>query len=1123
MIHTSVSTRFIYGKILIFLLFITNHIFAQESNWNFRNLSVKDGLSYNTITAIEQDSKGRMWIGTTDGLNLYDGHQFKVFRYEKGNNGGILNSRINSINKAPDGNSIWICTDNGIEIYNCELDKFIHLNDLLGADTEKIFGYVSSLTFDNDSTVWIGTGNGLFRLDRKTYELKVVRSITDQTITKVFADSKNELWILYESLGVARYDRKNDKFILYKSYIQGYKPVDVNTARTIYEDKRGTIWVGTDWGLAYIDEKKQTMFLFEYDPKNSKGPNKGSVSSILEDNRNTFWVGFQYGLTIYDRDKNEFFHIKNQPSNAKSISGDEVDCILQDNQGSIWFGMFSSGLSIYDYAQSQFHYYHNIEGNSNSLIGNSVLSFCEDMKGNIWIGVDHAGLDCFNPKTQKFIHYQNNPFDKNSLSSDAVLCIQQDHSGILWIGTWGGGLNRFNPLTGKFKHYLPDPANPQSIGGMHIWSILEDKHKNLMLATHQEGLSYYIRNENRFVTYTNDPADSTTIVSNIPKKIYTDRDGVIWITTGNGLSKLDNDSFSFKNYLPVTYLNDIHDDGQGNLWIASYGIIKFNKKTHERHMFSFDKRMDNNLVTGILEDNRRNLWISVSNYGLLKVNLLNGKTKRYNLSDGLPSLSFNSFACLKLKDGRMLFGTKDGFFMFHPDSIREHYIPPRLVFTDFQIFNKSVKANPDSSVLKKHIAFTDTIILDYHQSVFSISYAALNYITPEVNNYAYKLEGFNDEWSYVGQKRDATYTNLNPGEYTFKVKVSVNENDWNNNELALVIIIKPPYYMTWWFRGAIIAIIIFILIAFYYIRLARIHRINTLLKQLVEERTAELASKNEILTQQANQLNETNTLLEERQMQIEEQTEELLVQKEELQKHHDNLNELNITKDKLFSILGHDLRAPFNSLIGFSELLYKNLRNYPIEKIETQIGYIYETARSTYYLLNNLLEWSRAQQGTIQFEPEIISVTELLRDEIRILEQQAKRKDIELNIMYEGPESHIEADRNLLSTVIRNLVSNAIKFSHKESEVNIILDFSDGQFNFAVRDSGVGMSPETIASLFKFTTNTSNRGTAGERGTGLGLLLCFDFIQKHNGKIWVESEVGKGSTFKFSIPAKVNF
>ena len=405
------------------------------------------------------------------------------------------------------------------------------------------------------------------------------------------------------------------------------------------------------------------------------------------------------------------------------------------------------------------------------------------------------------------------------------------------------------------------------------------------------------------------------------------------------------------------------------------------------------------------------------------------------------------------------------------------------------------------------------------------------------------MEGFDKDWIYCGNKKEATYTNLNPGKYIFRVKGSNNDGIWNNTGTALEITITPPWWKT---NYAIVCFILLIICSFfgiYYYRVNRLQEQKKLLEKLVNERTKELAQKNEIvfeanlllkerqeeieqknlrLIEQAAVLNETNTLLEERQMQIEEQSEELAAQKEELQIQRDHLNELNGTKDKLFSILGHDLRSPFSAILGFSDLLLNKFRGYSQEKIESHLIIIKDAARDTLTLLNNLLEWSRSQRGILHLEPSELLVSEVLGSELRVLRQQGDRKEIELELSVLGSEYIIEADLNIISTVMRNLISNAIKFSNKNSTVYITLDYQNKEsLTFSVKDKGVGMNKEKIKSLFNTGINKSTRGTAGEKGTGLGLLLCADFIEKHKGEIWAESEIGEGSTFYFSIPAKL--
>jgi ligand-binding sensor domain-containing protein/signal transduction histidine kinase len=1138
--------------ILLFSLSIIGTIclYANDNNLRFRNLSSNDGLSFNTVTAITQDYKGRMWIATVDGLNLYDGNQFTVFRHDDKNPNSLSNNYVSAITEDPYG-KLWIGTNVGISIYDPEKNQFTNINKKLKI-SDSIVTYISAIVFDKYETVWIGSGLGLYRINYKTMAIELIKTdLINENITALYLDKNNNLWIGNDKNGLVFYDKTKNKFILYNNFENENNVTTFNTTRAIIEDNRGVLWVGTDQGLHEFDKKSNTFTKHYYNPKNPISPLKKMVRSLFKDNRNRIWVGFQYGLTIFDVATNTFTKIENDVYNPYSISSDEVWCMTQDKKGSIWFGFYSSGISIFDYDKAKFESFRNNPNNPNSIAANAINTFCEDSLGNIWIGTTHNGLDYYNFKNKSFTHYKNDPHNPNSISSDAILSIDKDHEGIFWIGTWGGGLNRFDPIKKKFTNYIPKPNDTNSINDIHIWRAIEDKHNNLLIAAQQEGLSYFIREKNIFKTFKRNPENPKSLANNFVNHIYRDKQENIWIGTSRGLCKLENDQFDFKTYLPRKYIYDIYNDNRGTLWVGSgSGLYAIDLKSEKTTLYTIEHGLGSNSVVGIVEDSQKNLWVSTVNGGISRINTETKRIRNFTTGDGLPSVSFKKRARLKLSDGRMLFGTTEGFILFNPDSIKDSIAPPKLILSDFLIFNKSVNGGEKGSPLKKHITFSDTIILDHDQSVFSIYYAAMNFVSPEENKYAYILQGFEKEWNYVGSKRDATYTNLDPGEYKFRVKVSIYRNFWNPEEASVTIIFLPPFYETWWFRALALLFTISVLLVIYYYRLRRIRKANELLTKLVDERTAELARKNEmlfeqtemlshtnqllnarrieieemntILIDQAEQLHDTNALLEERQMQIEEQTEELLVQKEELTTQRNNLNELNITKDKLFSILGHDLRTPFNSILGYSDLLYNNLRKYSLDKIETQVGFIKDTARSTFYLLNNLLEWARSQQGNLNFMPEEISVKEIIDSELRILSQQANRKEVKLNLSKKGKESTIEADPNMIATVIRNLVSNAIKYSLKGNTIQIVLDYKKDSFTFSVKDEGLGMNAEKVNMLFKVKTNTSTRGTEGEKGTGLGLILCADFISIHNGNIMVESEEFKGSTFSFSIPVKQN-
>jgi ligand-binding sensor domain-containing protein/signal transduction histidine kinase len=1087
---------------------------AQDSNLRFRNLSVDDGLSSNTVLAIIQDSKGRMWIGTADGLNLFDGSQFIVYKHFKNDTNSLIDNYISTIIEAPDGN-LWIGCSKGICIYNPELDIFSNFNSLL-KKSEEIKGNVTSIVFENKDLVWIGSNRGLFRLDFKTMELKrYENSQLAYVITQIYIDKNKNLWIGTQSGGVVFFDRLLDKFVKFKGEKYTTEVFSVNSARTIFEDSRGNIWVGSDLGLEQYDVDSRTYRTHYYDPNNPKGPLQNMVRSIFEDSHKRLWVGYNNGLTIYDQDKNEFILVKNQVGNPRSIAAEEVWCMTQDKQGSVWFGFYTSGISIFDYDKSHFKSFCNDPNNLNSLAGNYVNNFCEDKFGNIWIATGHKGFDYYNFKTNTFTHYKNDPKNKNSLSSDAVLSIDIDHEGILWIGSWGGGLNRFDPTTKTFTHYIPKRNDSNSINGIHIWRALEDKDHNLLIATQQEGLGYYIREKKIFKTYVKDPNNPKSLASNSVNCVYRDKQDVIWVGTSLGLSKLEDNQFNFKNYLAdSTYIYDVYNDNKGTLWIGTTeGLFALNLKTDSMHIYTIEDGLGSNSVVGLLEDSHKNIWLSTNNGGISIINIDNRKIQNLTVNHGLISNSFKKRARLKLTDGRMLFGTNEGYMLFHPDSINMIFPTPKIILSDFRINNKSIKITDKDAPLKKHITFADTIILNHDQTVFSIYYTALNYVAPERSNYAYIMQGFDNSWNYMGSIKDANYTNLDPGKYKFRVKVSVNRGIWSDDEASVTIIILPPYYKTWWFRTILVSLIVFILLLFYYLRIAQIRRINIQLKKMVDERTTELALKNEMMREQNKVVIESNTILKEQKQFIEEQADELSFSNEKLIK-------LNATKDKFFNIIAHDLRNPFTSILGFCELLTIRYDKMDDVKRKHLLGVVFESSKNLFKLLENLLEWARSQTGSIKYQPEEFFINELIASNISLVESLVQDKKLEIKQNLKR-KIKIFADKNMINTVIRNLISNAIKFTDVGGiTIEVVQD--EDKTKTSITDTGVGISQDNIGKIFEVMSSKSTQGIRGESGTGLGLIICKEFIEKQGGTIAAISEVGKGSTFYFTIPNKIS-
>jgi PAS domain S-box-containing protein len=1255
--------------LVIVLLFFKTFFWAQSENILFKHLTARDGLSQNLVTDFCQDKFGFIWIGTDDGLNRYDGYNFLTYKHNPKDTSSIDHSSIRALLVDSKGN-LWIGTANGLNLYDRQNDRFIHISKFPKNIT------IKSIAEDEQHNLWVGsypylyyyntrTGSAIVYLNTKKRSQNVIGY---DLIEKIFIDSKKNVWIGTND-GLKLYDKKTDSFIKYYHDENNPQSIQSNKIVSIVEDKNGRLWIGTDKGLdLFVNSKsrpKKGFFVhFQNDPKNTHSIANGTLLCLQEDDDNNLWIGSdidgldKLNLKTFDINNPVFTHYKFNASKPTGINNNAINALFLDRQNSLWIGTSKKGINIYNRAFNEFKHISNENNNENSLSNDQVNVFYEDGE-YIWIGTDN-GLNQYNKKTKTFKRFFNNAFDKNSISTNGVYSIHKDKEGILWIGTWSGGLNLYNYDSDSFSHYWNNPKDSNSISSNNIFSIFEDRAGNMWFGTVGGGLNLFDRKNNIFKHYT---INNSNIASNYVFSILETNDNLFWMINSFCLEQFNPRTQLFKKYIydpkDTTSISSnkifaIFLDSKQNLWIGTNsGLNLYNKHTDQFKHFLVEDGLPDNSIKSIAEDNSGNLWLGTQK-GISKfinaINLPNKPLfKNYTEEDGLQSNEFNGKSSYKGSDGLLYFGGANGYNVFNPDSIMVNLEIPNVVITDFQIFNKKVDIDSLNSPLKQNITITKELVLSYSQSVFSFKFTALNYISPEKNQYAYMLEGFEKNWNYVGNKRDATYTNLSPGTYFFRVKASNNDGIWNETGTSIKIIILPPWWKTWWFKLLIWMIII---VCVTFILLKIVNRIRQLANQsilnernqletlinnmpdfifikdtksrfiilndtmikffekksakdfigktdydffpkevadfffnqeqeiiktsvpLINEEKSELKDGKEIflsttkcpiinskgdtigllgivknitIQKKAEEeinnknielknfnimLSETNALLEERQQQIEEQSEELLInneklvlnqsqieeQREELIVQRDQLSLLNTTKDKLFSILAHDLKSPFNTLIGFSQLLLKNLRLYPIEKIETQLNLILDASKQTFDMLNNLLEWSRSQREVIQFNPLPIKITDYLSSELGVLRQQALNKQITIEDKIIGNEKLVNADHNQISTVFRNLISNAIKYSFKESFIQITLSFRENDLLFSVKDSGTGISDEVKENLFKISNIESSLGTNGEKGTGLGLIICADFIAKHGGRIWVESELNKGSQFFFNLP-----
>jgi signal transduction histidine kinase/ligand-binding sensor domain-containing protein len=1062
--------------VIVLLFFSGNKAgYSQLHYSKFEHLTVNEGLSSNRIRCIYKDSKNYLWMGTDVGLDKYDSYQVKKYRHFDDIPGTISSDILTCIYEDREKN-LWFGTYEGLDLYDPSRDNF------------RIFKYNST----------------------------DVNSIHSDCITGIVEDKKGNLWVVTDGSCLNRWDPVNKNFIRYPFEAQRHG-LSVRPSRMAAVDSKGYIWVGSlspgiirfdpesglftrfddpsvDFGSysyksLYIDDKDKIwiatdgMGFFSYDPSTNrfehfgltgggKGTNLNFVLDIIpEDNRFLLLAVDQGGINRYDKLKRTFEYIMYDNTNDDGLNNNGIWCFHRDTEGVLWIGTSGGGINYYNPQKERFKLFTHNSNNPQSLSYNFAGSMYEDHEGMIWVGTDGGGINVYNPNTGKFKIFKHDPNDPFSISGNVIRGIAEDKDHDMWIGTWDAGLNRYDRKTGRFIRYTHDKNDISSISNKTIWNLLIDHNNTLWISIYNIGIDLFDVKKGVTSRFRPDPDNPVSISGNNCWFFFEDTEKKMWVCTQNGLDLYDNKTNSFKVFhFPDNDIGSFYEDRSGHIWVGSNteGLFMCNKDGTIIKSYNINNHLPNNRIHAITQDNKGDIWFS-SNKGISRLNPENQDLRSYSKEDGLQGDQFYQQSFLKTRKGELYFGGYCGLNSFFPDSLKDNKFIPPVYITDFQIFNKPVVYALPGGQFQTHISEAKEIRLKWQQSVFSFAFAAINYIHPKKNQYAYIMEDFEKEWNYTdASRRYVTYTNLDPGEYNFKVRATNNDGIWNNKGVSLRIIILPPWWNTWWFRITGSSAIILIFTVIFFSRVRQLKNQKLLLEKAVELKTAELY-------------------------------------------------ELNASKDKFFSIIAHDLKNPFNTIIGFSEMLKRAVKSSDKETISEYAGMINTSALQTFRLLENLLEWANSQRGKISFVPEPVKLNELLQDEFLTLEDIAAEKNIELK-SYVDFRATIFADKNMLRTILRNLITNAIKFTYKNGTVQVNAITSETHIEIEVSDNGIGMSEETMALLFRIDANLSTRGTENERGTGLGLFLCKEFVEKHSGNIWVESEEGKGSKFKFRIP-----
>lgn len=904
----------------------------------------------------------------------------------------------------------------------------------------------------------------------------------------------------------------------------------------LLEDSEGNVWAGSTKGLVVLDMATKTFRTFSHQPGDSESLSDNNITALYQDKKGDMWIGTPGGLDQLKVGERGFIHYNHDYRSDASLSNHFVRAVLADKSGNLWIATEGGGLNRLSRNREGRMVSESYSASRNGLNHNIVLSLMIDQSDNLWIGT-LSGINKTDLKKQKFKLYRrsDSPYSVD-LAGNVIASVYKDEHNVLWIGNWGQGLNLYNRETGTVEHYSSAMSGIHYIPDDYVHCIFEDDQQTIWIGT-RDGLLVFdktgrsfsrpgIRLKNsRFPGFsdlrinmmiqdrhrafwiaTNDgiyrvsrdgsevehfyagAGADHSISANLVYALLEDKDGDIWVGTINGLDVIEGGNAAISHFrkqegtpnsLSDNFITALCEDMEGNIWIGTNSYVnQYSKKKKTFKYYSGEQGFPSNLVYSILEDRKHCLWFATGN-GLCCLVPGSEKFISYTVEDGLQSPEFNLRAAFQSREGELFFGGMNGLNSFFPDSLNTNPHIPMIEITSVYVMSKGVREviNP---------GMNSQIDLQYNKNTFTVEFAAMEFTNPSKNEYAYRLEGADDNWIEIGKRNFVAFTNLPPGEYTMRVKGCNNDGRWNETGVSLRIVIHPPWWKSNLAYVAYLLLLVFLI--FLYVKMRERH--------LVRERN----------------------ILEEK---IRLRTQLIEKQKAEILNKNAELKDLNASKDRFFSIIAHDLRNPFNTIIGLTDVLLITLNNIDPLKLQRTLESIRTSSQQAYELLENLLLWARSQTETISFRPEQIDLQALVEESTALVAVQASRKNIAITTDYRQCRQ-ITGDVNMIYTILRNLLTNALKYTHRNGEIHVRIEEEKNFCILSIKDTGIGIPAEKIKSVFSIDTVHKTKGTDQEPGTGLGLILCNELIKKHGGRIEVESEAGKGSLFRVFIPLSAN-
>jgi len=1088
--------RYIAITLLFSCLSLYSQVSDPSSDFNF--VSINGEIPEVGITSITQDEKGIIWIGTLGtGLYSFDGIEYSEYKHVL-NDTTTLSSNMVRASLVDSKDRLWVATENGLNLYNRDKNTFsrIYLNRKKPSKD-----YITSIHQDSRNNLVIGTeaaGTFLLRLDDfsilklKTSEISPLG--TPISVKSIQQTHQGKTYVA-TNYGLKEIDYSNNSLIKSRVFVDGYKHIE-DSIETLFVDNLGSLWIG------FTQEKGIYKCTLSNDSSNII---EAITPLTITSKKIMSIVQLSDTSLVFGTENDGLFHLDNEGKLIRSYKHSAVEEggllhnsvweLFVDRDQRLWLGYYNSGIAVYDKLHDKFLHlkYHPLS--PVSLKNPSVTSVLEPKSNEVWIATDGGGIDVWNSKSNKIIHINktDNSYYKG-LTSNYILNLFKDSKGNIWAGSWDHGVYFLKKGSKTFKNFHVSTTN-EIIKDNAIYSFAEDSDGNVWIGGFSEGLYSYNLKNRKFKFHGDDVFKSKYKPHGYLKKILIDKDNDLWVGTTNGLYllKLNQGEISKINYLgnqmgelynnspDANNILTLYEGTSKNIWIGTKGagLCVFNKIEGSFKWYNSTNGLLESNVSGIIQDLDNNIWL-IGNNGLTQYDLKMNEFKNYTVSDGLLSNNFNLNAIYKDKKGYLFLGNYKGLDYFNPKKLLLNTVPPNVYLSDFKLYNESVLPNSKKSPLSKVISETNKIELNDNQSVFTINYSAVNYTRPNKAKYAYFLEGYESAWNYVGSKRSATYTNLDSGTYTFKVKATNNDGVWNETPLELEIIVKPSWWKTSYaFAG-------YLLLFFGGLSL-----LNHLTRKRINE-------KEKLKT---------------------------------LRYQQEKRNELHQKKLQFFTNISHEFRTPLTLILNpIKDLINNKEIQLPVE-VKNKHQVIYKNTERMYRLINELMDLRKMELNKMKLKVEEIDFYAFLKNCASYFDQEIEDKNILFLLETNDHNIKLWADIKLLEKIVFNLFSNALKVTPNGGTINIEVLISEKMcsfpllgrlqhgISFKISDTGPGIPSKELNHIFErfYQLESLNKSSIG--GTGIGLELVQNSVKLHKGFIDVESKVNQGTTFNITFPA----